>query len=437
MAQFLLFLILLGGLFLGGRWLFNNPGEIVVNWLGYEVTLHVVVVAALLLAITLVITFLSITSWQVLTWGKRRRQRRELRTLQGGLKQLTLGVTALAMGDESAAQEALKKAALALPDDPLPQLLTAQLLQRQGKHEDARAEFKRLMAHEATAALATRRLIEQHVTAREWREATTLAEEARKEAPKDRWLVFTLLDMYARDTNTSAMLALTEGWGWQSPLTKEERHRYAALAHYLASTQEENPRRKEQALRHAVGYAPEFLPAIVAFAEVLHEEGQLRRARKWLREAWVKDPSPILIRPILNTIADESPRAQQRLLKPFLRGELSATHHLLAAHQAFEVDELDCAKTEVEAALALEESKAACSLMAEIEKELRGVDAANGWLARALDAPAAQTWVCHDCGAQHVAWSAHCSSCNHFDSLRYERPEARITSVELTPANAA
>lgn len=434
MAQFLLFLILTGTLLLGGRWLLNNPGEIVVNWLGYEVTLHVVVVAALLLAVTLIVTFLAITSWQVLTWGKRRRQRRELRTLQGGLKQLTLGVTALAMGDENAAQEALKKASLALPNDPLPQLLTAQLLQRQGKHEDARAEFKRLMAHEATAALATRRLIEQHVAAREWKEATTLAETARKEATKDRWLVLTLLDLYARDNNSTAMLALTEGWGWQSPLSKEERHRYAALAHYLAALREEAPRRQEQFLRHAVGYAPEFLPAIVAFAETMQKDGQLRRARKWLRAAWEKDPAHLLIRPILATLTEESPRAQQRLLKPFLKGELTGNHHLLAAHQAFEANELERAKTSVESALALEESKAACSLMAEIEKSLRGVDAANGWLARALQAPAAQTWVCHDCGTQHLTWDAHCHSCQHFDSLRYERPEARITSVELTTA---
>jgi predicted ATP-dependent serine protease len=69
--------------------------------------------------------------------------------------------------------------------------------------------------------------------------------------------------------------------------------------------------------------------------------------------------------------------------------------------------------------------------MADIEKKLRGVDAANGWLARALEAPSDATWVCDHCGAQHALWAAHCSSCQHFDSLRYERPETRITSVEL------
>ena len=431
MIQIIAFILIIGGLILGGQWLLAHPGEVVINWFGYDVTLHVVVVVALLLLLVLVVALFSVAFWQIATWPRRRRARRAHRTLESGLKQLTLGVTALAMGDEDAAQAALKKAALALPSDPLPQLLTAQLLQRQGKHEDARAQFRALMQHEMTAPLATRRLIEQHIAAREWTEASKLTEQARANAPKDRWLVMTLIDLYARDGNATAMLALSEGWQWQSPLTKEERHRYAALAHYLAATKQENPHKKEQSLRHAVGYAPEFLPAIVDFATNLQAEGELRRARKWLRAAWEKAPNLLLIDPILATIGDESPRAQLRLLRPFLKTGDSVAHHLLAAHQAYDVGEYERAKEAVEASLALSETKEACSLMADIEKHLRGVDAANGWLARAIDAPASETWVCNDCGAQHAVWQSHCQSCQHFDSLRYERPEARITSIEL------
>lgn len=437
MLQFFFLILLLIALAFGAQWLFAHPGEVVISWFGYDITLHIVVVVAVLVALAVFVGLVSITFWQLLTWGKRRRARKKYRTLESGLKQLTLGVTALAMGDETLAQEALQKASLALPNDPLPQLLTAQLLQRQGKHADARIQFRALMQHEATAALATRRLIEEHVAAREWLEATKLAEEARSEAPKDRWLVLTLLDLHARNGNTSAMLALSEGWQWQSPLTKEERHRYAALAHYLAASKQPEPHRREQSLRHAVGYAPDFLPAIIDFAATLQAEGETRRARKWLRAAWEKAPSLPLIDPILATIAEQSPRAQQRLLRPFLKGELGVAHHLLVAEQAVMVEAWERAKQAVEAALALEESKAACSLMAEIEKELRGVDAAHAWLGRALEAPAGESWVCDHCGAQHAQWQAHCQSCDHFDSLRYTRPETRITSVELPSSTSS
>lgn len=431
MLHFLLFVLIALGLYLGGQWLFQHPGEITINWFGYDITLHIVIAAALLLVLLTFTALLSIAFWRVLTWPKRRRVRKQHRTLQSGLRHLTIGVTALAMGDESAAQEALRKANEALPNDPLPQLLTAQLLQRQGKHDDARAQFKALMQHEVTAALATRRLIETHVNAREWLQATQLAEDARKEAPKDKWLLLTLLDLYARGGNTTQMLALTEGWQWQSPLSKEERHRFAALAYYLSAQKETNPHKREQLLRHSVGYAPGFLPAIIAFSEALLAEGERRRARKWLLTAWGEGPNLLLIEPILATLKDESSRAQQRLLRPFMHKIMRVPHHMLLAHQAYDSHEFEKAKTHVEAALALEETKAACTLMAHIEKELRGVDAANHWLQRAAEAPASEAWVCDSCGAIHAMWQAHCSNCQHFDSLRYARPEARITSVEL------
>ncbi len=436
MAQFLLFLLILAGLYMGGQWLFAHPGEISVSWFGYDITLHIVVAAALLLVFVVLVALVAITFSKIFSWPKRRRARKAHRTLQTGLRHLTLGVTALAMGDEATAQEALKKAGLALPNDPLPQLLTAQLLQRQGKHDDARAQFKALMQHEVTAPLATRRLIEQHVAAREWLEATKLTEEARKQAPSDRWLVLTLIDLYARDGNIAALLSLTEGWQWQSPLAKEERHRYAAIAHYLNAKRERSDHKREQSLRHAIGYAPDFTPAVIDFAATLQAEGNIRRARKTLRTAWETAPSLLLIEPILATMTDESPRAQERLLKPFLKGELKTAHHLLLAHQAFDLDAFEKAKSEVEAALAIEESKAACTLMAQIEKELRGADAANGWLQRAAEAPVSEAWVCDHCGTIHAQWQAHCSHCQHFDSLRYARPEARITSVELAPHSA-
>lgn len=436
MLGFLVCILLIVGLVLGGQWLMANPGDVVIRWFDYDITMHIAVVAALLLVMVLVVALVAIMLWRLLSWPKRRRTRRQLRTLQSGLRQLTLGVTALAMGDEASAQDALKKATLALPNDPLPQLLTAQLLQRLGKHEDARAQFKALMQHAVTAPLATRRLIEQHVHAREWLEATKLTEEARKEAPKDRWLVLTLLDLYARDGNTTAMLALSEGWQWQSPLSKEERHRYGALAHYLAASIERNEHKKEQSLRHAVGYAPDFMPAVIDFANSLDAQGHTRRARKWLRAAWSKSPSLVLIAPILSTLHNETARAQTRLLRPFMKGPLTTAHRLLAAEHALELGELTRGKEAVEASLAIEETKAACSLMARIEKSLSGADAATRWLERAVHAPQSETWVCDHCGEQHIKWQAHCGSCQHFDSLRYGRPEARITSVELATAAA-
>jgi HemY protein len=432
MLRFLIALMLCIPVLLAGSWLLQNPGTVQINWFDYAITVHTAMVVLIVLMLCITISLISWLVFKLITWPQRRHARKKYRTLERGLFQLTQGVTALAMGDDDAAHEALKKASLALPDAPLPQLLRAQLLQRQGKHEDAQVYLKALMNHAMTAPLATRRLIEQHVAEREWLEATALAEEARRETPYDRWLALTLLDLYARERESTKMLALTEGWKWQSPIAKEERHRYAALAYFMAAEKQKDPHLKAQSLRHAVGYAPDFLPATIAYAEAMMADESPRRARKWLREAWVKGPSPLLIAPILRTLHDESPRAQERLLKPFLSGEPHALKHLLSAEQSLTERNFARARLSLEASLAMHESKTAATRMAEVEKELHGPDAANVWFARAADAPASPSWLCMQCATQHPQWQPHCNGCNHFDSLRYECPAPRGTSLEMT-----
>ena len=434
MARFIVFLLLLVPLVAAGNWLLANPGEVSIHWFGYDITLHVAVVALLLLIVAILLSVITSLLWQLATWPERRRARRRYRTLARGLSQLTHGVTALALGDEAAAHVALGKALAALPGEPLPQLLSAQLLQRQGRHEEARHHLRALMRHEITAPLATRRLIEQHVARQEFLAATNLAEQARADAPKDRWLVLTLLDLYARARNVPAMLALTEGWHWQSPLSRDERHHYAALAYYLSAEGEADAHKKAQALSHATGYASEFLPATLAFAQLLIAEGNAGKARKWLRAAWNEDANLLLVAPILAALKPETPRAQLRYLKSFTQGEPNLAKLLLAARQALQVGEPERAKPLASQAVAMEECREACALMADIEKELNGSIGANPWLARAMHAPQAAAWVCGDCGTLHEQWQPHCSQCQHFDRIHFERPEARITSVELATA---
>jgi HemY protein len=430
MAKFVLFLILLVPLIAAGNWLLAHPGVITLDWLGYEVTVHIALAALILALICLAIAMVVVVTWHILTWPERRRARRRYRTLARGLRQLTHGVTALALGDDKAAQVALKRAAEALPGEPLPQLLTAQLLQRRGQHEAARKELRALMKHEATAQLAAHRLIEQHLEDKEWAQALTLAEQLRAEEPNDRWLILTLIDLYSRQQHYAEILKLTEGWKFKSPLSREERHRYAAIAYLLMARAKDDARAKLTALRHATGYAPDFLPAVTAYAELLLTDGEQRQARKLLRQLWLKTPDSSLITPILDTLANESPRTQTRLLGAFLYdGNLPLQYQLEAAH-AMQLNRPGEAAAALEKALLLQETKDVFARMAEVQKKLHGDDAANRYLARAMDAPIGIGWICQRCGTNHESWQLHCSGCDAFDTLHHETPEARITSVE-------
>ena len=431
MIRFLLFILFLIPLMLAGDWLLANQGQITVQWFDYTIEISTALAAFALAGLCILITVTFLLLAQLVQWPERRRARKRYRTLGRGLTHLTQGFTALALGDETAAMASLKKARLALPDEPLPQLLSAQLLQRQGKHEEARGFLRALLKHDSTAELATHKLIEQHMTRREWSEAIALAEPAQRDAPRDRWLLLTLIDLYAHTSNTARILTLTEGWQFRSPLEKAERHRIAAITHYALAKETHEAHLAQQHLQQAVNYAPEFLPALIDFTTHLATHGEASKARKLLRSVWLKHPSTLLIAPILLTIADAKERQQARLLKSFIREPRLSAHYLLEAQHAINHGEVELAKPMLEAALALEESKHACVMMADVERELRGTQAANGWMARAMDAPAPESWLCNRCGHAHAHWHMHCGSCGAFDSLNFGRPEARITSVEV------
>lgn len=431
MIRFILFLLLLIPLMLGAEWLLANQGHITIDWFDYTIEISTALAIFLLVACCGSITTVMLALWQLLQWPERRRERRKTHRLMRGLSYLTEGFTALALGDESATAAALKKARIALPDEPLPKLLSAQLMQRQGKQDEARGFLRALLKHESTATLATHKLIEQHMGRHEWAEATALAEATLRDTPRDRWLILTLIDLYARTGNTAAMLDLTEGWHFRSPLSRAERHHYAAIAHYLQAEVESEPNAKLHEWQQAANFAPEFLPATLGHAAALTTAGQSRKARKILRAAWRKQPAAPLIPTILASVNDASPSQQARVVAAFMHTPPTVSDHLLQAQLAIRNGEFEQAKAVLEIALTLEENKQVYTLMADVARELRGSAAANGWLARAMDAPTGEHWQCARCSHAHEQWQTHCGSCDAFDSLRYERPEARITSVEV------
>lgn len=432
MARFVLFLLLLVPVAMAGNWLLDHQGLVDIQWDSYRIHMNTAMLGLMIGLACVLVSLTVLLLWQLATWPERRRARRRFRTQSRGLRDLTRGVTLLALGNEAAAQAALKKAMVALPNEPLPQLLTAQMLQRQGNYDAARVHLRALLKHETTALLASRRLIEQHLERQEWAAAVALAEQVRDESPNDRWLVITLLDLYARAGNTKAMLGLTEGFQWQSPLEKPERNHYAGIAYFLQAPKATSERLQRHDLRHAIGFAPEFLPATLAYAEFLIAQGDYRAARKQLLTAWLSHPRPLLIAPILHAIEHESPRTQERLLRPFLKIGDSAAHDLLRARHALAMGNPHEAETSLELALGKEETAETCRLMAEAVKQLRGEEAANRWLLRAMQAPEDASFICQQCGTAHAHWLAHCEGCGAFDSLHYERPADRITSVELT-----
>ena len=51
MLSLILFIAFIAAIFLGGQWLMAHPGQMVIHWFGYDITMHIAVVALPLLSL--------------------------------------------------------------------------------------------------------------------------------------------------------------------------------------------------------------------------------------------------------------------------------------------------------------------------------------------------------------------------------------------------
>ena len=107
-------------------WLSDNPGEIEINWLNYEIETHFSVLLLLIALIFFGLWFIYYVFNMLLTAPKTFLDRRKNRHQFEGYKALTLGMAAVAAGDKDEAVRMSRKANKLLNDPSVTRLLSAQ-----------------------------------------------------------------------------------------------------------------------------------------------------------------------------------------------------------------------------------------------------------------------------------------------------------------------
>ena len=158
MIRLVLFLLVVLAVVVGLHWLADRPGTITVEWQGYIAETSVFRALVILAAASA----LLLCAWSLLrqvwrspaTMGRylyRRRQKRGLDALSGG-------IIAIGAGDRALALRYAGQARKALPHEPLTHLLRAQAAQLGGDRATARRIFEAMLASPDTEQLGLRGL---------------------------------------------------------------------------------------------------------------------------------------------------------------------------------------------------------------------------------------------------------------------------------------
>lgn len=437
MLRLILFLVAAVALAWGVIWVSDNPGQVSLNWGGWQVETSAGVLAGGV-ALLIVLVALGYRFWLFLTRapGQITSAYRERRSRKGYLA-LTKGMVAVAAGDSEESRRQVQKADGLLGEPPLTLLLKAQSAQLNGDELAAERFFTAMLPDSEMEFLGLRGLLNQAAKRGDDAKALELARRAQALKPKSEWLAQTLFDLEARAGTWLAAGEALKHVGKLTSATKGQyRHREAvvALGESLDAEKNGDPVKALKLAERAVSLDTSLTAAALRLGELYLSRGNSSKAQGVVEKAWALMPHPDLAALYFQACkADDGLKKVTAAQKLLLLKPGAAEGHIALAEAALEAQLWGQARTHLGAAIEAGcQTRKVYTLLAGLEDQDRGdQDQARHWLARAATAPDDPAWVCGDCGHVDVNWSSHCPKCGAFDKMTWTTPQG-ISGVFTT-----
>jgi HemY protein len=424
MTRIVAFLLAVLALAAGLHWLADRPGTIVVEWQDH-VAETTVFRAFVILVVLLALIFLA---WSLLRhiWSspayvgrllQRRRQKRGLDALSGG-------IIAIGAGDRTSAARYASQARKALPNEPLTHLLRAQTAQLTGDRTTARRIFEAMLASRDTEQLGLRGLFLEAQREGETVAARQFAERAIALNPKLEWPSEELFDLQCRAGDWQAALDTLAVGRRNGQIDKAvARRRRAVLLTAQAQAAEDGSADKALELAlEAHRLSRDLVPAAAIAGRILASRGNTPRAARVLLKTWRLSPHPELAAAYAYVRPGDSPR--DRLVRVRHLGRITPDDieaPIAIAISAVEAREWDEARKVLAPLLDSRLTQRVCTLMARIEGEQHGhTGRVREWLARAVNAPRDPAWTADNVVADH--WAPISPVTGTLDAFRWRVP---------------
>lgn len=438
MIRLLVFLAVAIVLALVGVWLADNPGQVVVDWLGYrvETSVGILTIALLAFAFVVVVLFeiLRLLRFLPRRVGRGWRRRKTAR----GYNELSAGLIAVAAGDADAANLHGRHAQRLIPDDPAVMLLSAQAAQLAGREDEARGRFRQMLGRPETEFLGLRGLLAQAAKTGDREEALELARRAYQRNRDTAWPVSTLFDLLTKAERWEEALPLLHDLRRLDVITESEARRDRAALDYLDGLRKgemDEPVLALKRARQALKSFSVFTPAAVLASRMAQRLDRPRQARRVLESAWDARPHPELARAYADLAPEETPSDRLKRFERLRRENPGHVEtHLTMAEVAITARRYDVARGHLEQAVERGETARTCRLMAELERADGGDESKiQEWLSKALHAKPDPAWVCEDTGESFNEWRPFGPD-GRFNRLVWMvPPRVRMLAADETP----
>lgn len=412
-------------------WLGGVPVDVAISWPGGAMAppLRVVVVALLVFAL------LAIVLWTVIggllhspraITGFFRARRRDK-----GYQALSRGMIAVGSGDVRLAHRYAGEAGRLIAREPLVLLLEAQTAQLEGRREDARSAFTRMLEDPETRLLGLRGLFIEATRAGEAEAARHYAAEAQKIAPGVPWAATAMMEYQSGEGDWTGALATLDQAAGARLVDKQDSKRLRAvlLTARAHEVEDAEPDRARGLALEAHRLVPGFVPAAVTAARVLTRLGDFRKAAKVVETTWREQPHPELAEAYIHVRTGDSTHDRLKRAEALAAIRPHAREGAMAlARAALDAQEWDKAREALGKALRLGPTQRVCLMMAELEERQHGDRGrVREWLARAVRAPRDEAWTAD--GIVSESWHPVSPVTGRLDAFEWRVPVATDTGV--------
>ncbi|AXS42240.1 heme biosynthesis HemY N-terminal domain-containing protein [Breoghania sp. L-A4] len=414
---------------IGGAWLADRPGEVMIDWQGYRIE-----ISLMTLAISIgVLVMAGLMLWSILRWLVRSpdlmarffRRRRKDR----GFDALSRGLIALGAGDARSARKLGNEAMRLLDNEPAAKLLLAQTAQLSGDRDAARQHFEEMLEDPETRLLGLHGLFVEAERQNEPVAARHYAQEAHKMSPGLGWAGKAVLGYQAAAGDWENAIATLERNAHARLIDKPALRRQKAVLLTARAMQLEDgePDRARTLAVEAHGLAPDLVPAAVIAARLLTRRGDVRKASKTLETTWKQSPHPDIASAYAHVRSGDSARDRLKRVKALvaMRGHV-VEGGLAIAREAIDARDWSEARERLREVLRSRPTQRAFLLMAELEEGEHGDRGRmREWLSRAVRAARDPAWTAD--GVVLDEWAPVSPVTGRLDAFEWKAPVEEIS----------
>lgn len=449
MIKIIIYVALVAAATLGAVYLMEVEGGIQLTIGGLEFNLgalqSVIVAVVLVVLIWLlfkllglfmaILRFINGDDTAISRYFDRNRERR-------GFQALSESMMALASGDGREAMSKAQRAERFLAKPELTNLVLAQGAEMSGDRKKAEEVYKRLLKDEKTRFVGVRGIMKQKLGDGDRDTARKLAEKALALKPKHEETQDVLLRLQAEAEDWSGArktLAAKLKSGTLPRDVHKRREAVLAVSEAQAVMDEGSSMESREAAIEANRLSPDLVPAAVMAADAQIEGGYPRKAARLILKAWAAQPHPDLAAAFARIALEETPQERVKRFQKLLDKQPDHPEsRMLKAELLIAAEDFPEARRAMGDLAESEPDARVLTIMAAITRGEGADDATvRGWMARAVTAPRAPSWVCDSCHNVQSEWTPVCKNCASFDTLSWTRPPSQEavspTGVEMLP----